>query len=479
MTVLLIATARALLKHETASNATVVLDHEAPAYYGVSWFPNNANVYLTNSGGVGNLTSIEGYMRSEIGHMSVLGKTASPQLFSNPHQLRCIEPPYVAVTNTGRNALTIVNTDDWSIRELRIDDVHWDRFDPLGQGSHFNSIDFRDGRLHVLAHNFDAGAYEWQIEWPSLKTISRRPLPGKQLHNLWHRDNDTYIACDSPNSGLIELNSGRSLWQHPEHKFYTRGLASDGRHIYVGTTEIAARGERDTRSSRVIVLDAETYQMQASIDLGPFADVNEIRVADGVDLCHPQGPLQHVSMLPSVPVTDAIDHRAKTSTHSSAPATNIQNLIRERDIARDVAQEAEVQRARLSNERAAMMVERDTAIAARDEALTQQRQLRGEVDARIQERDSNAAERDEALAQQERLQGELMARIAERDTATAERDEARVQETQIRQQLADRSAAEASSATGDSAQDNRSSPAISSEKQLGWLRSLLPRRRRT
>lgn len=175
MTSVLIATAQAPLRYDTETNQTFIVQDANPLYDGISWFPNSDRMYLSHSGRSGNLASIEAHMRSEAGFI---------------------------------NSIIILNSTDWSTRQIRFDDVHWDRFDPAGQGSHFNSVEFDGNKLYVLAHNFDAGSYELQITWPDLGSATRRSFPGQQLHNLWYRDNDTHISCDSPNGGLVELNTG-------------------------------------------------------------------------------------------------------------------------------------------------------------------------------------------------------------------------------------------------------------------------------
>jgi len=401
MTSILIATAQALLRYDTETNQTFIVQDANPLYYGISWFPNSDRMYLSHSGGSGNLASIEAYMRSEVGFISESGQRTSPQLLSNPHQIRCLTPPFIAATNTGRNSIIILNSTDWSTRQIRFDDVHWDRFDPAGQGSHFNSVEFDGNKLYVLAHNFDAGSYELQITWPDLASVTRRSLPGQQLHNLWYRDNDTHISCDSPNGGLVELNTGRQLWRHDGQKFYTRGLASNGKHIFVGATEIAPRDEREFRISRIIVLDAESYRLEDMVELGPFGDVCEVRIIDEFDLCHPVGPLSNTHLLAQNPHRQAAvreNIRRPVAIGGHEVRSGLADIVAQRDQARDVATEALAQRDRLSRERSAMLIERDAAITARDEAVAQQNRLQKELTARIEERDIAVRARDHDVA---------------------------------------------------------------------------------
>jgi hypothetical protein len=164
MTNLLITTPRFLLRHNLESARTFVVEDSRPEYYGISWFPGGKDIVLSHSG-VDNasLLDLQAYAQSEVGWISH-GRDRSWPFLSQPHQLLCIDKQHIVATNTGRNCVAIIDSRNWSIRNLRFNDVLWDRLNrerPIG--NHFNSLDYRNDRLYVLARSFIE-----EIEWPTL-----------------------------------------------------------------------------------------------------------------------------------------------------------------------------------------------------------------------------------------------------------------------------------------------------------------------
>jgi hypothetical protein len=374
---LLISTDRAILRYDTNTRETFIVDDSRPIYYGISWFGGDDRLFLTHSGPA-SFGSAEGYMRSEVGTITD-GFGSSGPIVSNPHQICCLEKPYLAAANTGRNSLAIINTDDWSVRQHRFDDVFWDRFDPAGQGSHYNSVTFDGKRLYILAHNFDAGSYELSLEWPELDKIERRALPGRQMHNLWRAKPGQTLVCHSPDGTLVDVDSGVAVWRAPEGKYYTRGLASTDGHIYIGCSQFAPRGERQLMPSRIFVVEVDTYATVDEVSLGTFGGVNEIRVLDAPDHCHPVGPRAINSIVRGSPATDYLPKTVPpvpNDGNSGHVGRGIENLLDERDHFRDRALEAEAQYKRIVDECLAMTGERDAAWARADEAESMGRLFR-------------------------------------------------------------------------------------------------------
>ena len=395
MTSLLIATGNAILRHDLMGFKSYLDENSRPGYYGISWFNNASRPCLTHSVFRRDLASASEYMRSEIGYLS-FGQAESRRFLSNPHQIRCLDYPFVAATNTGRNAIEIINCTDWSVRQIRFDDVLWDRYDPSGTtGSHFNSIDFDGKALHVLAHNFDKGAFELVLDWPSLKVIRRVDHAARQLHNIWVLPDGRRLSCNSPEGSLIDLSTDGPVWSSGNRNSYTRGIAAAGGYIFIGGSEVRARADRELGRPTIWVVERETLKTVDRIELNWYGGVNEIRVLDDVDECHSVGPLTIDEYLfgedvePHIPALekyyrDLLGERNPTDPNDPAPhrpaLTALEETALERDKALTERDEAWAQHKRVVEERAAMMVERDKAWTDRDEAYAQYRRLSEEHD---------------------------------------------------------------------------------------------------
>jgi hypothetical protein len=310
MTNLLVTTPQALLRHEVESGKTFIVENSRPAYYGISWFSDQTYPLLSHANLMhGDFRSAEDYMRSEVGSVSIGSKEYALGL-SAPHEILCIEYPYFAVTNTGRNSLVIINVIDWSFKQLRFDRVYWDRFDPSGvTGSHFNSLFFHDGRLHVLAHNFDKGGYSISLSWPDLRRLERTEYSALQLHNLWVCENERHLSCASAAGCLVDVLKNEVLWKCPDEDAYTRGLASYDDYLLVGSSPIRRGLDIDDSDSPTLiwVIDKNKYTTEGYLNLGKCGVVVGIRVADRFDPSHPVGPISNISALAGCPVDEFLD----------------------------------------------------------------------------------------------------------------------------------------------------------------------------
>jgi hypothetical protein len=289
---LLVTTPSHVLRYCTDSRATFIIETDRHEYYGASWFRGDSSLYLSHSGLVdhNHVVSPEEYMLSEVGYLSSGDRTSEPFL-SAPHQIRCIEDGIIAATNTGRNCLSLVNARDWSIRQIRLSEILWDRFGASDRsGKHYNSIEYKNGRLFLVAHNFDKGSFTVELEWPSLRLIEISQHQTSGIHNLWIRDDGVWLACDSMKNGLIDLKTGKTLWQTDTWSF-TRGLAATTRDTYVGSSKIAPRELRGHSETGVWVIDAGTMKTRDYHWLGHFGGVHEVRLIDELDLCHAVGAL--------------------------------------------------------------------------------------------------------------------------------------------------------------------------------------------
>lgn len=286
---LLVTTPKFLLKYCPDTRQTWVLETGRSEYFGASWFAGDETITLSHSGlDNSRLQTAMDYMLSEVGFLSN-GASTSERFLSAPHQIRCLENDLIAATNTGRNCLSIVDRKNWSIRQYRFSEFLWDRYGSSEQvGSHYNSIEFKNDRLYVLAHNFKKGSYTLEIEWPSMTLIQTFQHESSGMHNIWIRDDGSHIACDTMNNGLIDLASGRMLWQ-TEARALTRGLAATAQRIFVGGFENSAREMRTKSETGIWEIDASTMRSTDYHWIGAYGSIHEIRILDQHDLCHPVG----------------------------------------------------------------------------------------------------------------------------------------------------------------------------------------------
>ena len=307
MTNLLISTPKFLLRHNLESGRTFVVENSRPEYYGISWFQGGKNIVLSYSG-VDNasLVDLQAYAHSEVGWLSH-GRHASWPFLSQPHQLLCIEDRHIAVTNTGRNCVTIVDRGNWSIRNVRFNDILWDRLDrerPVG--SHFNSLDYRNGRLCVLAHNFGKNSFMEEIDWPTLKRVRSINFEATELHNLWVREDGRILSCDSMRGSLIELTSGEILWSANKANCLVRGMACMKDALFVGASDCAPAEDRSFSHGGIWVLHPRTWETRDYIALGRVGAIHEIRILDAPDFCHPNGTLRLTSELEGAELSELL-----------------------------------------------------------------------------------------------------------------------------------------------------------------------------
>jgi hypothetical protein len=289
---LLITTPDYLLRYDSDAREVFVIEAGRPEYYGISWFPGATEIFLSHSG-LENDTLQEplSYATSEVGWISRGNDNSWPSI-SQPHQILCLDNGMVAVTNTGRNCLTIVNSADWSIRHHRWDGVLWDRLGSTDQsGSHFNSITISNGFLYLLAHNFDKPSYTLKFEQSNLRLVEILQHKVSGLHNLWMRDDGLFIACDTFAQGLVNLVDGQTLWRSHDPTGLSRGLAATESLIFVGSSINGSRASRRQGETGIWTVDAARFSTLDYHALGHFGGVHDIRLLDEPDLCHPHGPI--------------------------------------------------------------------------------------------------------------------------------------------------------------------------------------------
>ncbi|MCC7528083.1 MAG: hypothetical protein IT342_06155, partial [Candidatus Melainabacteria bacterium] len=285
---LLVSTPHWIFLVDSVSHQVEVLESARREYYGISWTPNSQLV-LTHSGLENvQISSFLDYIDSEKGGLS-LGSDSTTDVLSCPHQILCVDDR-IAVTNTGRNCLTVFRTDDFYYRHFWFDKQRWDKAHNDQKGSHFNSVFLKDLSLYLLAHNRDLPSYILKLSWPQLEILERIETTAMWAHNIWMTDSSQLIICNTANGSVDDVNSGAVLWKSDDSDVLTRGLACADNLIFVGCSSRGAKGDRTESDGGIWVLERSTWALIDFISL-PFAgNVHEIRILDARDECHHRIP---------------------------------------------------------------------------------------------------------------------------------------------------------------------------------------------
>ena len=178
-----------------------------------------------------------------------------------------------------------------------MDEVRWDRKgrqNPCGR--HLNSLFLHRDQLHVIAHNYDRGSELIRFFWPEMDVIRIQKTSAQMAHNIWVTDEGQRVICDSMRGAVIDADSNDLLWQCEVPRVVTRGLASDGRHVFIGQSAIGSREQRTSRESRVWVVELASWKTLDSISLPNSGNIHDLRLIDQPDHCHHrhvyQGDLQ-------------------------------------------------------------------------------------------------------------------------------------------------------------------------------------------
>ncbi len=283
----LVATVNYLLAVDLESGKVNIIEANRPEYYGISWWENSDFFVLSHSGLANDsLLSVESYINSEKGYLS-FGKTQTQYFLSQPHQIICAPNNWVIATNTGRNCISLYDPNNGFHKDIRINDIHWDR---LGKdntcGEHFNSVFLKNDRLYVLAHRFKKNSHVLEFSYPDCTLLERYEIKQRSgLHNIWVDDDGNMIACHSDAGELIEVKTNETIWASGS-SYYSRGLAATKDIIIVGDSVITTRENRKTSPSELWIIDRKTLNTLDYLSLGPFGSVHEVRIIDVPDEAH-------------------------------------------------------------------------------------------------------------------------------------------------------------------------------------------------
>lgn len=288
-----------LLLVDLNSKRVIPLERDRSEYYGISWFPDGQELVLSHSGlDNSKLHDIHAYANSELGWISH-GQQCTEPFLSAPHQILCASDGRIVSTNTGRNAITVVDLKKPGFfQEKRLSDARWDRLSIQEiTGDHLNSVFEKDGLLYVVAHGHHHGSLLAVLSYPELELISLKPLEGRTgLHNIWLSDQGQKIACHSNIGALIDVDENSIIWEAGS-PIFTRGLAVSTDFMVVGESQMTGRDLRRSSMSGLWILERNTFNALDYICLGPYGAVNEVRLLNVVDLAHHGHVFSNVSAL--------------------------------------------------------------------------------------------------------------------------------------------------------------------------------------
>ncbi|WP_158916711.1 hypothetical protein [Caulobacter sp. S45] len=299
---LLVSTPRYLLRYNTDSRQTYIVDDGRGEYYGISWFDGADSITLSHSNlDNASLQTFVDYADSEVGVLSC-GHSLSQPFLSQPHQILCLNEVVLA-TNTGRNCLSVVNSKDWSVRQYRYSRAIWDRCGSgIDVGNHINSVTEDDEFIYLLANNFGKGSFALKVSKGDYKLVGTTHFECTGLHNIWLRDKSTTISCHSGRQAIVDLESGVPLWVCDDELAYTRGLAATPDSLFVGVSEFKERAGRSNGMTGLWILDSGSFKEKDYHSIGPFGGVNELRLLEVADLCHGRTAMPLTSQLLGQPV---------------------------------------------------------------------------------------------------------------------------------------------------------------------------------
>jgi hypothetical protein len=262
----------------------------AGTYFGISWLPGGSELILGHDPGQPDV----GYedeaaiLTKENSRLSI-GQRYVEIALSSPHQITATPDGRILIANTARNALTVLQPDG-TFRHIWFDGYEWDRYSTDGEeGSHFNSVLWRDGVVYMLAHNHRRGSYALALDGETFEVQRRIDSEFRGCHNLWVTDDEIYTLA-SLSGELRAMITGEVIWSSGDATSMVRGLAVGKSHILVGDSDKVSRADRSFAGGGVYVIDRSTMKTVDFIDFGHNGGVCEIRILDEHDECHNVGP---------------------------------------------------------------------------------------------------------------------------------------------------------------------------------------------
>ena len=200
------------------------------------------------------------------------------------------------ISKHGQNGFLLSNSaqnsiDRWTPKEGLLDRIHING--ETTDINHVNSILPVGNMVAVMLHNYrkiESQILLLEDDGQTMKEFGRFSLKDCCCHNIGILGSDLYINASSAEDIVkIDLKTlketGRSRLSA-----HTKGLCSDGKTIFAGTSDCAARAERVASCGWLNVVEPKSLKILKSVQLSvpeigtSIGNVNEIRLLNAVDV---------------------------------------------------------------------------------------------------------------------------------------------------------------------------------------------------
>jgi hypothetical protein len=154
---------------------------------------------------------------------------------------------------------------------------------------HFNSLTFAQGRVLILAHNWNYGSFVLEFEMNlqellngHLRLLTIHRNLGFESHDVFLDELDGLYVLDSKGNAL--LCNGKRLMDFPSAGF-PRGLAATSAFLFVASGRSSPTREGRTSSeTRLMVIDRRTGCLAGDFNLGDHGNSCDVTLLHGVDM---------------------------------------------------------------------------------------------------------------------------------------------------------------------------------------------------
>ncbi len=169
-----------------------------------------------------------------------------------------------------------------------------DSWDAPGEGDawHLNGLLDVEGDLHVMAFGRFGAHRQWAGENTDGTGFVMNLRTGEDvISGLWCPHNPrlvdgSWLACNSGGRELLQLSRDGEVERRLQLASWTRGLAIDERHVYVGESAPRRASTGETTRAHVVTVSREDWQVVSRVEL-PCREVYDLalvpaEVAEGV-----------------------------------------------------------------------------------------------------------------------------------------------------------------------------------------------------
>lgn len=273
---LLVTTSKSVLTVDTKTGRFEVRHSGKGLYYGIAYTKNDVFIAARCSCNCFDYLHAREHEQGEIlvfdMAMNLVNTFLAPFPLRDMHHILFIDGK-LWITCSFDNMVAIYDFNRWS-RWYPSENI----FERERDIHHFNSL-YHDGNdLYLLAHNFGPSQI-WRFSYPGLQLKETVSL-GNQAHNIWRINSELHV-CDSRN-GLVVGDKGK-------HHFiggFTRGSVVTDKRIYIGSSDVAEREQRQEVTSRIVVFDRKWHVLDEWVIRG-HGQILDIRMPGSKDYCVP------------------------------------------------------------------------------------------------------------------------------------------------------------------------------------------------